>query len=205
MTSLSMPQTTTWYLTYQGELCALPEWPATVTLIEATRPSADFSQFLFCAVGHHWRWFSRLSWTYPQWQEYVQQPSVRTWVLYQQGVPAGFFELRRHTDASIELTFFGLLPAMIGQGLGRSLLQAAIHSAQQWEPATRLWVHTCSADHPAALGVYQRAGFVVIDTHIAPYDVPDDYATLALAAPFVMSRMAFFAEKDRMEQLGASQ
>ena len=23
----------------------------------------------------------------------------------------------------------------------------------------RVWVHTCTLDHPSALGVYQRAGF----------------------------------------------
>lgn len=184
-------QVTTWYLDYQGPTLALPEWPQDMLLQEVKIPSPDFSQFLFCAVGHHWRWFSRLSWTYQQWLDYLNSGNVRTWVLYQQGSPAGFVELRKDLEDGVELKFFGLLPAFIGQGLGAKLAQAAIALAQQWQ-AQKVWVHTCSADHPSALKTYQQAGFSITQTVEEPEEMPSDYATAALAAEFVQSRMSYF-------------
>ncbi len=199
----AMPDTTiTWYLDYQGPVVALPDWPAGVSLVEAEVPSPDLSQFLFCAVGQHWRWFSRLSWDYSQWLQYLSSGQVRTWVLYQRGTPAGYVELCRHVtagaDASVELKFFGLLPAFIGQGLGVLLAQAAIALAQQWlgTELPHVWLHTCSADHPRALRTYQQAGFVIVDTTTEPNDIPADYLTAALAAPFVQTRLAYYQPKD---------
>ncbi|RVU41783.1 GNAT family N-acetyltransferase [Rheinheimera riviphila] len=185
---------TTWYLDYQGTAVVLPEWPEGVALVEAEIASPDLSQFLFCAVGTHWHWFSRLSWTYQQWLEYLTAGNVRTWVLYQQGTPAGFVELRQHEEDSVELKFFGLLPAFIGRGLGARLAQAAIALAQQWQ-ASRVWVHTCSEDHPSALKTYQQAGFVITQTEQQEEEMPSDYPTAALAANFVHSRIAYFAVK----------
>jgi hypothetical protein len=42
-----------------------------------------------------------------------------------------------------------------------------------WEqPIARLWVHTCSFDHPNALSFYQRSGFkpyaVMVEVHEDP-------------------------------------
>ena len=189
---MAIVKVTTWYLEYQGPTLARPVWPEDVMLTEAKIASPDLSQFLFCAVGNHWHWFSRLTWTYQQWLDYLTAGNVRTWVLYQQGTPAGFAELCKHADDSVELKFFGLLPAFIGQGLGALLAQAAIALAQQWQ-ATRVWVHTCSEDHPSALKTYQQAGFVITQTEQTEDVVPADYPTLALAAGYVHSRMAYFS------------
>lgn len=191
---MALINVTTWYLDYQGRTLAEPTWPADVVLTEAKVASPDLSQFLFCAVGTHWQWFSRLSWTYQEWLQYLTAGNVRTWVLYQQGTPAGFIELRKHADDSVELKFFGLLPAFIGRGLGALLAQAAIAFAQQWQ-ASRVWVHTCSEDHPSALKTYQQAGFVITQTEQQDEEMPGDYPTAALAANFVHSRLAYFAAK----------
>lgn len=189
---MALVEVTTWYLDYQGAAMELPKWPDDITLIESKIASPDLSQFLFCAVGHHWRWFSRLSWTYQQWLDYLTAGNVRTWVLYQQGCPAGFVELRKDQDDGVELKFFGLLPAFIGQGLGAQLAQAAIALAQQWQ-ARKVWVHTCSEDHPSALKTYQQAGFVITQTVQELEEMPADYPTAALAANYVHSRMSYFA------------
>lgn len=191
---MAVVNVTTWYLDYQGAAEVLPAWPEGFTLQEAEVASPDLSHFLFCAVGTHWHWYSRLSWTYSEWLAYLTAGNVRTWVLYQQGTPAGFVELRKHQDNSVELKFFGLLPAFIGRGLGARLAQAAIALALQWQ-ADRVWVHTCSEDHPSALKTYQQAGFVVIKTEQQDEDMPADYSTAALTANFVQSRMTYFAVK----------
>lgn len=203
---------TTWYLKYQGAAPEMPVWPADCLLMEARQPSPELSQFLFNAVGQPWRWFSRLSWDYQQWSDYVNDESVRSWVLYQQGTIAGFVELKLHcaasyheehpadttTDSSVELKFFGLLPAFTGQGLGPKLAQAAIALARQWlndTAAANIWVHTCSADHPAALATYQHAGFVIYYTEQEAAEIPADYADAALCRQYISSRLAHFKNK----------
>lgn len=189
------PLVTTWHLIYQGPTLSQPQWPADVCLIEAEEPNPEFNQFLFVAVGAPWRWYGRLGWTYQQWFEHLNSGHVRTFVVYQRGTPAGFFELVRHPadEHSVELKYFGLLPAFVGRGLGGLLVQAAIAIAQQWGHG-RVWLHTCSDDHPSALSVYQKAGFVLIQTDTEPSEAPADYATAILDAPFVLSRLARFKQ-----------
>tara|TARA_R110002126_G_scaffold63511_4_gene162677 strand:- start:2582 stop:3211 length:630 start_codon:yes stop_codon:yes gene_type:complete len=198
---------TIWYLRYQGPTPTLPDWPADTLLMEASIPSPELSQFLFCAVGNHWRWFSRLSWNYQQWLDYLSKDSVRTWVLYQAGTIAGFVELNYHTGTeyieqapSVELKFFGLLPAFTGQGLGPKLAQAAIALSRQWlksqlpaaDNSQPIWVHTCSVDHPAALATYQKAGFAIYQSEQESGAIPQNYAEAALCRNYINSRLAYF-------------
>ena len=75
-----------------------------------------------------------------------------------EGEPLGFCEFDRGQFPQIELTHFGLLPQAQGRGLGRWLLGSALQAEWQAGP-TRIWLHTDTWDHPAAIGVYQRAGF----------------------------------------------
>jgi GNAT superfamily N-acetyltransferase len=58
-----------------------------------------------------------------------------------------------------ELAFIGLVPELAGKGHGRWLLAEAVRRAWR-EGVSRVHVHTCSLDHPAALSAYRRAGFV---------------------------------------------
>ena len=58
----------------------------------------------------------------------------------------------------IRATYFGLLPDFIGCGLGKHLLTSAVERA--WATgANRIWVHTCTLDHPAAMPNYLKRGF----------------------------------------------
>jgi GNAT superfamily N-acetyltransferase len=87
-------------------------------------------------------------------------------VLWVDGVPAGLAELDRRDLPDVELAYFGIMPEFIGQGLGRFLLDWAIHHAWRARPR-RFWVHTCDLDHPRALEVYQKAGFRIYDRQTA--------------------------------------
>jgi GNAT superfamily N-acetyltransferase len=73
------------------------------------------------------------------------------------GMPAGWFELHRSADES-EIAYFGLLPSFTGQRLGPALLTRATEEAWRSDPM-RVWLHTCSLDHPAALRNYKARGF----------------------------------------------
>ncbi|HXE58764.1 MAG TPA: GNAT family N-acetyltransferase [Gemmatimonadales bacterium] len=132
--------------------------PPEVRIERVERCPASFWRYLYSEVGraHHWR--DRLSWTDEEIRRYLDRPEVSVWVMYDHAAPAGYFELRRHDDGSVELAYFGLLPDFVGRGLGRLLLEAAIDRAWAMRP-TRVWLHTCTLDHPAALPNYTKRGF----------------------------------------------
>ncbi|MDP5150051.1 GNAT family N-acetyltransferase [Rheinheimera baltica] len=184
---------TTWFLQFDADIPSHVAWPDKVQLVEAEIASPELNQFMFRTVGGPWRWFSRLSWTYQQWLQYLTQQQVRTWLLWVKGTPAGYVELLKHDDGSVEIKFFGLLPQFIGQGLGQPLAQAAVMLAAQWQ-ATKIWLHTCSADHPSALKNYQRAGFTLTHSETTQEALPQLNDGRILAADFVYSALAYHAE-----------
>jgi ribosomal protein S18 acetylase RimI-like enzyme len=121
---------------------------------------ASFWRYLYAQVGRDYRWVDRLPWTDAQIREYLNDPSVTLWLMTVSGAPAGYFELRREDSGATEIAYFGLLPEFTGRGLGRHLLTEAVVTA--WNSgASRVWLHTCSLDHPAALPNYLARGFQV--------------------------------------------
>ncbi len=120
--------------------------------------STAFFRFLYVEVGRAYRWTDRLGWTDAQIRSYLDAGDVTFHVLYLAGAPAGYFELRRHADRSIEIAYFGLLGEYIGRGLGAWLLSQATEAAWAERP-DRVWLHTCTLDHPNALPNYLRRGF----------------------------------------------
>ena len=151
-----------------------PARPASVDfqLLRAEIPCPELNRFLYTAVGADWWWHTRLSWDYAQWLAYLDRPELETWVAYASGTPAGYFELERQDADNVEIAYFGILPHAIGKGLGGSLLTAAISRA--WNMgAARVWVHTCTLDHPQALRNYQARGFRVFRADEKYEDLPD--------------------------------
>lgn len=133
------------------------------TLMECVQAQPQFNRFLYSLVGEAWDWTERLSWTDEQWDVLVGSPDLRTWVAYADGIVVGYFELRKEGD-DVEILYFGLSPQFIGKGFGSTLLNDAITKAWDWSSPNRVWVHTCSLDHPAALNNYQRRGFKLYKT-----------------------------------------
>src|SRR5437870_5620297 len=123
-------------------------------LVRVEIPCPELNRFLYAAVGAGWSWYSRLPGDYGRWLAYLDRPEFETWVAYVSGTPAGYFKLERQPDDNVELAYFGVMPNFIGKGFGGELLAAAI--ARGWDMgARRVWVHTCTLDHPRALPNYQ--------------------------------------------------
>jgi len=98
-------------------------------------------------------------------------PAVSLHLLTVAGAPAGFFELERHHDGSVEVSYFGLLPEFHGRGLGKHMLTEAAEAA--WAlGASRVWLHTCTLDHPRALANYLGRGFRVFKTEAYEATLP---------------------------------
>jgi len=175
---------TTWYLeqTARADLPPVQGPPPEqgVRIARSEVPSPEFSRFLYTAVGGDVTWTDRLSWPYARWAEYLGRPGVETWVAYERGTPAGFIELEAGPDGSVEIVYFGLLPAFRGRRIGGLLLSYGIERAwdlaERWPgraPTKRVWVHTCSKDGRHAMANYQRRGFRLYDTTVTEEpDVP---------------------------------
>lgn len=121
-----------------------------------------FNRDLYLAVGQMWSWNDKRVWTDEQWKVYGLAPELRTFGAYYDNSLAGYYELRRDDEGGAEIAYFGLLPEFIGRGLGGALLTSAIGKAWRMSPSiTRVWVHTCTCDHPSALANYQARGMVI--------------------------------------------
>ena len=141
-------------------------------LVRAEIPCPELNRFLYAAVGARWWWYSRLPWDYARWFAYLDRPELETWVAYVSGTPAAYFELERQDGANVEIVYFGVMPRFIGKGLGGALLHAA--GSRAWDMgASRVWVHTCTLDHPQALKNYQARGFEIFKVEENFEELPD--------------------------------
>ena len=145
-----------------GEIQAKPK-PDGFELKECVVKQWMFNRFLYQWVGALWQWHDKLSWTDEQWKDYAESDALRTWVAYFEGSPAGYFELKRHTDSVVQIMYFGLGEAFLDKGIGGYLLTQALECAWAWE-ASRVDVNTCSLDHPAALKNYLARGMTLART-----------------------------------------
>ncbi|MFO0547572.1 MAG: GNAT family N-acetyltransferase [Polyangiaceae bacterium] len=151
--------------------------PPGFSVVRAEVACPELNRFFYLAVGGDWLWYERVGWTRERWLGWLSRPEVETWIGYQRGTPAGYFELERQGD-SVEIAYFGLLPSFVGSGLGGALLHKAASRGFDLG-AARVWVHTCDLDHPSALANYRARGFQVFDTVEAFEEVPEK------ASPFV--------------------
>ena len=136
-----------------------PRLTEKIALMRAERPTVGFYRYLYNAVGEPWLWYERNQLSDAELAAIIQDERVEVCVLYYGGTPAGYAELDFRQEGEVELAYFGLIQDYIGLGLGRYMLDWAIDTAWSHEPR-RLWVNTCTLDHPSALPVYQKAGFV---------------------------------------------
>ena len=145
--------------------------PPDATLAAVPRCSVAFYRYLYDTVGGPHLWWLRRTLSDGALATLLSDPVVSIHVLYRAGEPAGFFELDRRGGETVNLGYFGLMPHAVGQGLGAAFLGSAVAAA--WQGGTRaLTVNTCTADHPRALPVYMRAGFLPVRRIDETWDVP---------------------------------
>ena len=154
-----------------------PPWE----LRRESTPSVDWYRELFARVGEEWLWFSRLVMPTAKLESILRNPAVEVYALSSHGRDEGLLELDFRETGTCELAFFGLSNRLLGQGAGRWLMNRGLERA--WaHPIQRLWVHTCTLDHPAALAFYLRSGFQVYERRVEVADDPRLIGLLPRAA-----------------------
>jgi ribosomal protein S18 acetylase RimI-like enzyme len=148
--------------------CPTPE--ARIEQVHGCPPS--FFRYLYAEVGRRYHWTDRLGWSDEEMAARLADPAVSLHLLSVSGAPAGYFELEREPDGSVQVAFFGLLPEFHGRGLGKYLLTRAAEEAFALG-ASRVWLHTCTLDDPAALPNYRARGFVRTREETYEAEVPE--------------------------------
>ena len=143
-----------------------------LALMRAEEIPLHFYRYLYSTVGRDWLWIERLGMSEDRLGEQVHRRGVEVWVLYGNGVPAGFFELDFSGGPDVNLVYFGLIPEWTGRRIGPWLLGEAVTEAFT-RGAEKLSVNTCTLDHPRALQIYQRVGFGPVAQQERTLRVPD--------------------------------
>lgn len=133
----------------------------TVSLLRrVAEPGLDWYRALYRSIGEDWLWFSRLRMPDAELERTLHDPAVEVYVIAgPRGDELGLVELDFREAGQCELAFFGLVPSSVGHGLGRTAMAEALHLVEA-SGVERLWVHTCTLDHPGALAFYVKSGFV---------------------------------------------
>ena len=149
-----------------------PMPPSPLQLARWNAPAPGRYRALFRRVGEPWLWFSRLVMDDAELTGVIGDPAVEIFaVADRRGIEIGLLEIDFREAATAELSFFGLVPELTGQGHGRWLMARAL--AMAWRPGIeRVWVHSCTLDHPSALGFYRAQGFVPFSTAIETFADP---------------------------------
>jgi GNAT superfamily N-acetyltransferase len=126
-------------------------------------PQWKLNRFLYGFVGEGWNWTDKNVWSDEQWRVYAESSDLRTFVAYYDGSIAGYFEIQRQEGKEVEISYLGLAREFLGRGLGGGLLTRAVEEAWKWK-VQRVWLHTCTLDHSAALPNYLARGFKVYKT-----------------------------------------
>jgi GNAT superfamily N-acetyltransferase len=135
----------------------LPQSPFRLLRWASPEP-ANYRQ-LFRRVGDPWLWYSRLLLDDVALTAIIADPAVEVYaVVDPTGIEVGLVELDFRSRGVCEIVYFGLVAELTGQKLGRWMMAQALLRAWR-NDIDRVWLNTCSLDHPSALGFYRASGF----------------------------------------------
>lgn len=159
-------------------------WRHAWRLRSCPSPDLDWYRALYRRIGAEWLWFSRL--VMAESDLAAALAATEVYVLENgTGEEIGLLELDRRQPGEVEVAFFGVVPEATGTGAGHYLMQEGLRLA--WtKGVSRVWLHTCTLDHPAAVKFYVNSGF-------SPYkrtvEIDDDPRLLG-ALPMTAGRHA---------------
>ena len=155
--------------------------PQDCQLVHVPATTVGFYRYLYGTVGREHCWWLRRLASDAEIEALLRDPQISVHVLYRGGEPGGFFELDGRPGGGpgggrdVNIGYFGLMPHLVGRGLGTAFLRAAIDQAWSRVGAGpgMIRVNTCTADHPRAIGCYLRAGFRPARTVREAWNIPD--------------------------------
>jgi len=128
------------------------------------KPTIDLCKFFYKEVGKHFFWRDRLKWSDQDWLNYINSNFFKLYILKHNNKLAGYYELLYEPKTnSMEIPYFGIFKEFYGKKIGGYLLTDALSTSFK-QKITKVWVHTCTLDHPNALKNYLARGMKIFKT-----------------------------------------
>ena len=128
------------------------------------KPTPDLCKFFYKEVGKDFFWRDRLKWSDQDWLNYINNDFFKLYILKYNNKLAGYYELLYDPrTSSMEIPYFGIFKEFYEKGIGGYLLTDAILNSFS-QKVNKVWVHTCTLDHPNALKNYLARGMKVFKT-----------------------------------------
>ncbi|MDA9413000.1 GNAT family N-acetyltransferase [Bradyrhizobium sp. CCBAU 45384] len=145
--------------------------PGAWTLRKVDAPVLAWYRDLYRRVGEAWLWCSRALMSDTELAAVIHATGTEVYALVADGRDEGLLELDFRQPGQCELVYFGVTANLIGTGAARFLMNRALERAWSGD-VQRVWVHTCTFDHPSAVAFYQRSGFIPFRRQIEVADDP---------------------------------
>jgi ribosomal protein S18 acetylase RimI-like enzyme len=128
------------------------------------KPTIDLCKFFYKEVGKNFFWRDRLKWSDQDWLDYINSNFFKLYILKHNNKLAGYYELLYEPKTnSMEIPYFGIFKEFYGKKIGGYLLTEALSTSFK-QKITKVWVHTCTLDHPNALKNYLARGMKIFKT-----------------------------------------
>ena len=162
-------------VTYLELLAPPAPWPEPqrpdLAFRRVAKPDVGWYRATIRSIGEAWLWFSPLVMPEAKLAALLGNPLLEVHALERDGETVGIAELDRRVPGEVEISFFGVVADEIGTGAARLLMNRSLALAFRGG-TRRVWLHTCSFDHPAAVPFYRRSGFVPFKFAIEVSDDP---------------------------------
>jgi len=122
------------------------------------KPDVEWYRATIRLIGEAWLWFSPLVMPEAKLAALLRDPLREVHALERDGETVGIAELDRRVANEVEISFFGVAASEFGTGSARTLMDRTLERAFRDGPR-RVWLHTCTFDHPAAVRFYLKSGF----------------------------------------------
>lgn len=142
-----------------------------VSIERLTAPDPARFRALVRRVGEPYLWQSPLLMTDEQFAEMIRDDRIELFTAIDGGEDHGILLLDFREPGECEIRLFGVSERLRGTGAARKLMNFALDRAWSRD-IKRLWLHTCTLDHPDALPFYIRSGFVPFKRQIEIHDDP---------------------------------
>ena len=157
------PVTVTFFEMHEPKEPPLPLADTHFDLLPKPIPADEYRKCYY-GVGEKHFWLDRMVMPDQELFDKINAGNVDIFLFYINKEVAGYIEFVKK-EKYVEILYFGLIPAFIGQGYGNYFLQWVIAKAWSYQPD---WIqlNTCTLDHPNALATYKKAGFTEVRTEI---------------------------------------
>lgn len=148
-----------------------PALPDSLVLRHVKDPDPEWYRGLVLAIGEDWLWAEIPLMPEDKLRATLLSPAVEIHTLERDGEAIGVAALDHSEPGEVQIVIFGVLPSAIGEGIARHLMSAALVAAFR-DGTRRVWLHTCTTDHPAAVRFYRKAGFTPYKFAVEVMDDP---------------------------------